>query len=392
MALVVVAGPIANKPLNSGESWVELSWLLGLRRLGCAVLYVEQITPATCTDVEGRTVDFERSLNRSYFRAVMDEFDLREHSALVLTGSERTEGLSWQELVERVAEADLLVNISGHLELEPLRSSVRRRAYIDLDPGFTQLWMATGDYGKRLEGHELFFTVGERIGDPDCAIPSGGVEWRHLRQPVVLDEWPAASGGEATRFTTIASWRGAYGPVEFGGRVYGLKVHEFRKVIELPRRLPFEFEIALDIHSGDHADLAALREHGWQVADPRAVVPDPASFRRYVRESGAEFSVAQGIYVETNSGWFSDRTAAYLASGRPALVQDTGFSRTLPTGEGLVAFTTMQEAVAGARAICGAYEQHSRAARALAETYFDSDHVLGALFDRPRGVSGERAM
>ena len=124
-----------------------------------------------------------------------------------------------------------------------------------------------------------------------------------------------------------------------------------------------------------------LQSQGWRLVDPGRVAGDPDAFRTYVRGSGAEFSVAQGIYVETNSGWFSDRTAAYLAAGRPALVQDTGFSRTLPTGEGLVAFTTMEEAIEGVRAISGAYERHSRAARALAETYFNSDHVLGAIFD-----------
>src|SRR3712207_1627222 len=155
---------------------------------------------------------------------------------------------------------------------------------------------------------------------------------------------------------------------------------------------PGTFEIALNIHPADHADKAMLEGHGWALVDARRVTADPETFRAYVQASGAEFSVAQGIYVETNSGWFSDRTAAYLAAGRPALVQDTGFSRTLPTGEGLLSFTTMQEAVEGVRAISGAYERHSQAARALAETYFDSDRVLSAVFDGRGEASGVGAM
>jgi hypothetical protein len=192
----------------------------------------------------------------------------------------------------------------------------------------------------------------------------------------VLDQWPFANGAEPPRFTTIATWRGPFGPVSHGGETFGLKVHEFRKMMELPERVPFKFEIALDIYPDDWKDLDALQSHGWQIVDPKRAVPDPDSFRRYVQGSGAEFSVAQGIYVDTDVGWFSDRTVRYLASGKPALVQDTGFSRNYPTGEGLVPFRTLEEAAAGADRIMGDYEQHCRAARALAEEYFDSDKVL----------------
>ena len=178
------------------------------------------------------------------------------------------------------------------------------------------------------------------------------------------------------RFTTIASWRGPYGPVEYGGKRFGLKVHEFRKFIELPERAKQTFEIALDIHPADEQDRIALGRHGWQLVDPRSVAADPAAFRRYVQTSGAELSVAQEIYVDTGSGWFSDRTVRYLASGKPALVQDTGFSRNLPVGEGLLAFSTLQEAIAGVERIAADYEHHCRAARELAETFFDSEKVL----------------
>jgi hypothetical protein len=167
--------------------------------------------------------------------------------------------------------------------------------------------------------------------------------------------------------------------VTVGGRTYGLKVHEFRKVIDLPRRSPHQFEIALDIYPADEKDRTALIENGWQLVAPTDVAADPRAFRHYIQSSGAEFSVAQGVYVDTNCGWFSDRTVRYLASGKPALVQDTGFGRFLPEGFGLVAFRTVEEAVAAADRIVSDYDRHSRAARAIAEEYFDSDKVLGRM-------------
>jgi len=179
----------------------------------------------------------------------------------------------------------------------------------------------------------------------------------------------------------VATWRGPYGRVEHAGRTYGVKLDEFRKVLPLPRRSGHTFELALDVHPDEGRDLAALREHGWRLVDPREVAGDPGLFRHYVQGSGAEFSVAQGIYVETSSGWFSDRTTRYLASGKPALVQDTGFSQTIPTGDGLLTFRTLDEAVVGAEAIAADYDRHARAARAIAEEYFDSDKVLARMLE-----------
>lgn len=380
MTTVVVAGALANKYRNGGEAWVRLSWVVGLRRLGFDVYFIEQITPAACLDAHGLRTDFSDSVNVGWFRYVTHLFGLGDRSALVLAEGERSDGLPWPRLLRLAESAALLVNISGHLTLEPLLQRVRRKAYIDIDPGFAQFWHADPTTPFELRGHDHYFTIGENIGSPDCPIPTGAIPWRPTRQPVVLDDWPVAGTRHPGHFTTVASWRGSFGPVAFGGRRYGLKVHEFRKLLSLPRRvLGAAFEIALDIHPADQADLRALHEHGWHVVAPTAVAGDPPAFRRYVQESGAECSVAQGIYVETNSGWFSDRTVRYLASGKPALVQDTGFSRNYPVGEGLLAFRTLDEAVAGAEQIGRDYGKHCRAARELAETYFDSAKVLGGI-------------
>ena len=377
MTTVVVSSVIANKPLNGGNAWAVLSWVLGMRELGFRVYFVEQIGRESCVDAAGATTAFEHSANLAYFKQATEQFGLSGSAALIYEGGEQVHGVPYAELLDIAEAADLLVNITGHLTLEPLMSRLRRKAYLDLDPGFTQFWHASGDAGARLDGHDLYFTVGENIGTRSCPIPTSSIRWRPTRQPVVLEHWPVSREGDRSRFTTVATWRGPYGPISYDGKTFGLKVHEFRKFIELPERVPQTFEIALDIHPVEEDDLSLLYRHGWRLVDPRMAAPDPDSFRRYVQGSGAEFSVAQGIYVETRSGWFSDRTVRYLASGKPALVQDTGFGRNYPVGEGLVAFSTPEEAIAGAERIGRDYEKHCRAARALAEEYFESDRVLG---------------
>jgi hypothetical protein len=374
MSTVLVGGAIANKLRNGGEAWVRLSWIRGLQRLGADVWFVEQIGPDMCIDDTGAPASFEQSANRRYFDAVVDHFGLGGRASLLYDGGREASGPPLDELIDVAAGADLLVNISGHLQVEALMRVLRRKAYVDLDPGFTQFWHADGWPG--LAGHDCYFTVGENIGSPGCDIPTGGIDWRPMPPPVVLEDWPVAAGDGLGRFTTVGAWRGSFGVIERDGHTYGLKVHEFRKMIELPRRVPLEFEIALDIYPGDDRDREALEANRWRLVDPRAAVPGPLEFRDYVQGSGGEFSVAQGIYVDTNSGWFSDRSVRYLASGRPTLLQDTGFSANYPVGEGLLAFRTLDEAAAGAQRIAAGYETHRAAARALAEERFDSDKVL----------------
>lgn len=360
MDVVLVAGALANKPNNGGGVWERLSWVVGLRRLGFDAYFVEQAGPAA--DVE-------------WFRASVAAFGLSDRATLLDAKDEPMIGLPLPN------SAALLVNLSGHLTRPEAIGRARRTAYVDVDPGFTQLWHTDAAVAFTLPKHDAYFTIGENIGRPSCTLPTCGVEWRPTRQPVVLDDWPAAVPTEPGRFTTVASWRGPFGPVVHSGRTLGLKVHEFRGVIDLPRRTPFDFELALDIHPADAADRESLLANGWRLTDPRTVAGDAAAFRSYVRESPAEFSVAQGVYVGTNCGWFSDRTVRYLASGRPCLVQDTGFGRWLPIGEGIVAFRTPVEAADGARQIVANYTKHAKAARAVAEEFFDSDKVIGRLLE-----------
>jgi hypothetical protein len=373
--VIVVAGALANKPGNGGEAWVRLSWVRGLQRLGFDVRFVEAISQAACVDATGRPATPERSVNTAYFREVVAAVGLQDQASLWLSEGGRLVGDGDETLEGIAAAALLLVNISGHLADREVLRRFRRRAYIDIDPGYTQHWHLQGLLDGILEAHDAFFTVGLNIGRPGCSIPTAGFRWHPVLPPVVLDDWPVAPRG-GDRFTTVAAWRGGFGSLEVDGHRYGQKAHEWRRFMDLPARTGLRMEAALSIDAGDGADRQRLLGHGWELVDPGSVAPTPHAFREYVQGSWAEFSVAQGVYVETNSGWVSDRTVRYLASGKPALVQDTGAGRVLPTGEGLLTFGDLDEAAAGAAALASEYVRHTRSARQLAEEHFDSDRVL----------------
>lgn len=378
---VIVAGALANKPFNGGEAWVRLSWIRGLETLGAEVHFIEQLARDACTDPAGRPAPFRSSCNRDWFRAVTRQFGLEDRSSLLVEDGSVVEGPTPGELEALAESADLLINISGHLSFPAVFDRIPLRAYVDIDPGFTQIWLATGEPGFRLADHDLHFTIGENIGTAACSLPLAGIEWIPVRQPVVLEDWPVQPAVPGDAFTTVSSWRGAFGRVRLGDRLFGLKAHEFRKLASLPGQVVHPLEIALDIHPADDADRQLLEGHGWRLVDPRVVVPDPDSFRSYVAASTAELSVAQGVYTETNSGWFSDRTTRYLASGRPVVVQDTGFGRSLPVGDGLLSFHTPAEARDAVNAVTGNYGHHAAAAREIATEFFDSRKVLNAFLD-----------
>jgi hypothetical protein len=361
---VFVSGAVASKQGQGGSIWVRMSWAEALRRLGFDVVFVEQL---------------DRPASAANFAAVMEEFGFQDSATLIAPDGEPLLGLSRAELLGRAEDAELLVNISGHLRWPQLLRCFRRRAFVDLDPGFTQVWHAQGhDIG--LAGHDLYFTVGENVGTRRCALPTGEVLWRPIRQPVVLERWPVGEPHTFSRFTTVANWRGPYGPLSWAGRTYGVKLHQFRRFLALPGAAGLPFELALRIDSADRADGARLDDEGWRIVDPDRVA-DASGFHSFVQGSSAEFSVAQGVYVDTCSGWFSDRSVRYLASGRPALVQDTGFSEHLPVGDGLVAFRTLEDAVRGARQIVDDYPSHRAAARRVAEEHFAPERALAPLLD-----------
>ena len=378
---IVVAGSVAQRPGRGGHTWVFLQYLLGLRRLGWDVMLLDRLELDMCVDEQGRSVAPERSENLRYLERVLRELSLEDSYAVLVDDGRRTLGLERESMLERVSAAAMLLNVNGFVTEEDVLGQARLRVFLDIDPGFLQMWRELGLHDA-FAGHDRFVTVGEAIGQPDCTIPTCGLEWITSPQPVVLDRWPAVPDRGA-RFTSIGSWRGPFGPIDYAGETYGLRVHEARRFADLPHRVPDqEFELALDIDEADAADVELLRAGGWTLADPHEAAGDPGAYQRYVQGSLAELGIAKNLYVRSHSGWFSDRSICYLASGRPVLAQDTGFTRRYGSGEGLIAFTTVEEAAAGAREIAGDHERHSRAARALAERHFDSDKVLSSLLER----------
>ncbi len=377
--IAVVAGSVAQRPGRGGHTWVFLQYLLGLRELGWEVLLLDRLEPGMPTDELGQPCDPERSVNVAYMREVMRGFGLEESYSIFL-GDGESIGLTREEAVERLAASELLLNVNGFLTDPDLLSRASKRVFLDIDPGFWQMWRELGLHDA-FGGHDAYVTVAESIGRPGCAVPTCGLDWITTPQPVVLDQWPMAAGAGG-RFTSVGSWRGPFAPIEYGGVTYGLRVHELRRFAELPRRSSEGFELALDIDAADAADAQLLRENGWSLVDPAIAARDPWAYRSYVQGSKAELMVAKNMPVRARSGWFSDRSICYLASGRPVLAQETGFSDNHPTGRGLVAYETLEQAVDGASAIAADYDLHSRAARALAEDRFGSKKVLTRLLER----------
>ena len=370
---VVLAGSIAQRPARGGHTWVFLQYLLGFRRLGWQVLFVDWLDEAMC----GRPVG--QSRHAKYLRSVMERFGLEDSFSLLDRGSgQAVAGLPRHEVLRQVQNSALLINVMGYLHDTEILAAAPRRVFLDIDPGFPQMWRELG-LADLFTGHDDFVTVGERVGRQDCSIPTGGIDWITTRPPVALEHWPRRHERSHRAFTSVVTWRGPFGPLEYDGKTYGLRVHEFRKFVELPRRSGRPFELALDIHVDDEGDRALLEENGWGLVDPAEAAGDPDRYREYVGSSLGELMVAKSMYVETRSGWFSDRSACYLASGRAVLAQNTSLESLYPTGEGLLVFSSLEEAVSGVEAICSDYERHSVAARAIAQEYFDSDKVLSRL-------------
>jgi hypothetical protein len=368
---------VAQRPHVGGHTWVALQYLLGLRALGLRPTLIDRLDAEMCRDRSGRRCEPERSVNLEYLRGAMARFGLDDAWALLLPDGE-TLGIRRSELAHRLDSA-LLINVMGYLDDPELLARPRLRTFLDIDPGFPQMWRAL-ELHDAFAGHDRFVTVGLEVGRPGCLVPDCDLDWIPTLPPVTLEHWPMSDGDE--RYTTVANWRGPFGPIEYRGRSFGLRVHEFRRFLELPRRTDADFELALEIDPADAADRERLVECGWSIVDPLETAHDPIAYHDYISGSGAELMVAKNMYVASRSGWFSDRSACYLAAGKPVLAQETGWSSHLPTGEGLLAFSSLEEAAAGVEEISAARGRHAAAAREIAVEHLDARHVLSKLLDQ----------
>jgi hypothetical protein len=360
-------------------AWNWMHHAVGFRQLGHEVYYLEEVEPRWCVDSRGQPCRFEDSANRYLFRMTMDRFGFWDNACQIYNGGEDLCGWTRDALAALCRKADFLLNISGHIKSDLVLSNVKRLVYVDQDPVYTQLWLA--EYGKdlNLKAHDVFVSVGLNIGTPHTPIPDAGVTWHHALPPIVLDYWPLQFNPRARRFTAIASWSG-FGDLCYKGEWYRSKEPEFQRFAELPRKAGQEFEVALRRHRPEDEGIRRLRENGWILTEASQIA-DLARYQEFIGASRAEIGIAKNAYVKGRSGWFSDRTAHYLACGKPALVQATGFERYLPTGQGLLTFASLEEALAGVEAINGAYESHCRAARELAAEYLDYRKVLPQLLE-----------
>lgn len=374
--VIVGSGFVAQSPRAGGVFSVVLQYLLGLRRLGCEVCWLELLWPEGGDD---------RPLIRRFMSQLAD-YGLERDCCLIYfpqgTWPEAGRAREWYgwspaRFWQFCAEADLLLDLCASVRPPDLLAAVRRTAFLDLDPGFMQLWIELGTL--RLS-HDLFFTVGQNIGRPGCPVPLGGIAWHPFWPPVDIDLWQDGARGGVASFSTVSQWWGYPTTVNAGEEYDGSKRPEFLRMLDLPALTGESFELALDLTAmGDGDDRHLLREKGWRVVDAHQVAGDFASYRRYVHGARAEFSAAKPGYVKTRSGWFSDRSACYLAAGRPVVVQEAGFGAFLPTGQGVPSFATVEEAVQGVAAIRQHYSAHCNAAREIAREYFAAEKVLGKL-------------
>jgi len=392
---LVVLGMMGRMPV-AGVTWQFLQYLEGFRRLGFATYYVED-TGEWPYDPDKNTISDDPSYAVRSIGELMRRYGFADHWAYRAVDG-RVYGLSADELDGLLARADALVNVTGATVLREEHRRVPVRIYLETDPVLPQIEVAKGNpfYLDMLGAHTHHFTYGENIGQPDCGVPvTARFPYRPTRPPVVLEWWsePAVAPGPA--FTTVASWRQAGKDVEWRGETYTWsKHHEFLKIIDLPRRTPQPLELALAIRGQpgpsdgwvprDQEDAEAVRlltAHGWRVTNAMPLSREIAPYRDYIRGSRGELTVAKDQNVRLRSGWFSDRSACYLAAGRPVITQDTAFGKLVPTGAGLFAFRGLEDALAALDAVNADYAAHAAAARETAAGYFRAETVLAKLVE-----------
>ncbi len=372
---IIVAGTIGLSGLG-GQAWAVLQYLLGLRALGHDVYYLEDCGRSSWVYVwEKEEWTHELDYPSSYVNACLAAFGFGER--WIYRDNYRSLGIPLPQFLDLCSSADLLIMRAvpfwtwrAEYELP------RRRAFIDVDPGFTQITLANGDQGwvEGVARADRRFTFGQRIGAADCPVPQAGGPWLKTLPPVFIPEWPFAQSG-ATNFTSIMRWQG-FREVTHQGVSYGQRDKEFPQFLELPAATTQKFCIA---QMGIQPEL--LIRHGWETVHGEVISRTPAAYREFIQNSRAELSIPKNGYIKMRGGWFSDRSVCYLASGRPVLIEDTGLADWLPVGEGLLAFSDLPSAAAGVERINADYPRHRLAARRLAEQVFATEKVLPRLLE-----------
>ncbi len=379
---IVVGGYIIGYPLG-GMTWHHLNYLCGLHELGHDVVFLEDSGSFSLPyNPTNWTSGPDSTYGREYLERTFRQYGLPIRYCYFSEFEDRHYGLSESELNEILSRADLLLCVSGVTPLRPNRPRPRRTMVIDTDPVFTQLRMRHDanflDYYRQFDAVATF---GRLIGTSECALPTHGLDWIATNQPIALRHWPAVPTA-SPHISTVGKWEhSTERNLEFDGKVYkSSKAGPWMKMIDLPRRTDWEMRIAM---AGMTAEMKRqFAQAGWRVLDAEGITSSCESFQQFIRESAGEFTVAKEIYAGLPSGWFSDRSAAYLASGKPVVTQASGFDRWIPIGEGLFSYSSIDQAAAALREISADYSRHSLGARRVAEKFFDSNIVLSELLRR----------
>ncbi len=379
---VVVGGILFWYPL-AGVTFQFLHYLLALRNLGYDPYYVED-SGRWVYDPALNDLSPDASANIAAIAPVLEAHGLANRWAFRGRYPDgQCYGMTGAEIDALYRDADALLNVTGAQEMHEDLLRIPRRIYVESDPFASQVKVANGEAGTiaALDAHDAHFTFGENVGQPDCGIPPTPYAWMPTRQPVLVDLWRPTQSPAGAPYTTITTWHNKGKDVTYQGeRYYWTKDREFERFLDLPRRRPaLAFELAVGV---DEATRQRLTGHGWRQRLSVDLSASVTGYRDYIQRSRGEFTVARDQYVRPRTGWFSDRTACYLAAGRPVITEDTGFGRVLPTGRGLFAFTTMDDVLAAVDAIESDYDGHCRAALEIAEQYFGAERVVGSLMTR----------
>jgi hypothetical protein len=378
---IIVFGILFWYPL-AGVTYQFLHYLIGLRRLGFDPYYIEDsgrwiYDPRLNEFSPDPTGNLEAVVPVLKAHGFGDRWAFRGNYP-----DGKCYGLSEKQIASLYDEAEGFLNVTGAQEIREEHLRCRRRIYVESDPFVSQVKVATGDEGmiKMLEAHDTWFSFGENLGQSDCDIPIERFQWHPTRQPVVTDLWNHSYARGGTAYNTITTWSNKGKNINFrGDTYYWTKDREFEKVLHLPRQRPVKFELATGVNEEVRQRLVS---NGWNQVDCVQVSRDADSYREYIQNSRGEFTVARDQYVRPRTGWFSDRSACYLGAGRPVITQETGFSKFLPTGKGLFAFSKMDDILRAIDEIESDYEGNCKAAREIANQYFEADKVVGALLEK----------
>jgi hypothetical protein len=369
---------VANNPDVGGHFWVYLQYALALKRAGCDVYWLDWFTRRDPERDEAALTLFLRRMAQVGFggRAIVL---LAPHKRAPIRACAFAGALSEPEAEAVFRRADLLLNF--HYAADPeLVARFRRTALVDIDPGLLQHWLHLGQI--KIAAHDVWFTTGETVGVPGSNIPDCGKAWNHIRPCVSLEEWPVVQESAPAAMTTVSSWNGGEWLKDGEGRLHeNDKRITFLQFRELPRHVDQALELALCYRAEDGDELDSMRGAGWRIRHALEVARTPEQYQTFIQRSRAEFSCAKPSCMRFENAWVSDRTVCYLASGKPAVVQNTGASTYLPNGEGLFRFSTLEEAATAIAAMNADYPRQCRAARALAEHYFDATKAIARILE-----------